>query len=158
MTATNYLNQGINAAVRIAFVVVPTMKAGTHLVELASRAINAGLKVINIEVKMPELIDETKPAPVEGHSYASQFYSKIHSYLPKTITIQNEAFKGLTNRDLITGTVLYTSIAIAATFVANKFIGPMPETYNTVAKYAGSALRLDTKYDVIQMAINYFNK
>ena len=152
--ANNYLMQGINASVRIAFVIVPTMKAGTHLVELASRVINAGLRLINIEVKMPAVINQGDDP--DKASYASQFYTKIHKYLPASITTQNDAFNRLSTADVIKGTLFYTTVAVVATFAANKLIGPMPEAYNTIAKYAGSILRFDRSYDLIQMGLNYY--
>ena len=78
----------------------------------------------------------------------------MHNYLPASITSQNDAFKNLSNRDVATGFAFYTGVAIVSTFAANKFIGPTPEVYNSFAKYAGSSLRIDTSYDIIQMLIN----
>lgn len=156
---TNYLNQAINGSVRIAFVILPTIKAASHLSELALRALNAALSVINVQIAMPKKIahDATKEEK-EKASFASKVYTYVHDYLPASITTQNDAFKDLSHTDVVKGFAFYTATAIVATFVANKFIGQTPDVYNTVAKYAGSALRIDTNYDVIQMAINYVVK
>jgi hypothetical protein len=157
----NYLNMIINGAVRVTFVVKPTMQAGAHLLELALRGLNAGLSILNIKVQMPTAITQAERTAAEGakdhkgFSYAREFYTKVHNYLPMAITNHNDAFKGLSTGDLVKGAVVYTAVAVTTTFLANKFIGPMPEElYNNVAKYTGSALRLDGKYDVIQMALN----
>ena len=146
---TNYLNNAINGSVRIAFVIVPTVKATTHLLELALRTLNAGLGLINVQIKLPELKQETMQ---------SKIYTYVHAYLPASITNQNGEFKKLSNTDVVKGAAFYTATAIFATFMANKFIGPMPEVYNTVSKFAGNALRIDTKFDVIQLAIDYVKK
>ena len=155
-TQPNYLNQLINASVRMAFVVKPTVQAASYLLEGAQRVVSAGLKVINIEVKMPEKVPVDEAARKgKEFSYASQFYTKVHDYLPVAITNNNDAFKGMSGRDIASGFAFYTTMAIVSIFVSNKLIGIMPDAYNTVAKYAGSALRFDLNYDVIQLFINY---
>ncbi len=151
MSTSNYLTQAINGSVRIAFVIAPSFKAGSHLLELASRGLNAALGVIGIKLQMP---DVSKPADA-GDSYATKAYRLAHHYLPKAITTQNDAFRGLSSPDLTKGFIWYTGVAVVSTFVLNKLIGPAPEIYNSVAKYSGNALRLDLKYDVVQLAINY---
>lgn len=157
--SANYLNQAINGAVRVAFVIAPTVKAGSHLLELASRSLNACLSVIGLKLQMPAMIPaEATDEAKQNASFGSKVYTYVHGYLPASITTQNDAFHKLSNRDVLTGTLFYTGVAIVATFAANKFIGQTPEIYNSFAKYAGSALRIDTNYDVIQMAIDYATK
>lgn len=145
MTA-NYLSQAINGSVRIAFVVLPSIKAATCVSELASRALNAALSVIGVELKMPEIGKDTP---------ASKLYTFAHGYLPKGFTGAKDAYKDLTAADVAKGAAFYTATAIVSTFVLNKLVGPMPEVYNNVMKYTGNALRFDTGYDVIQLAVNY---
>ena len=143
---SNYLNNAINGSVRVMFVILPTVKAATHLLTLAQRTLNAGLGLIGINPSVPKLGEDTPQSKV---------YTFIHGYLPKPVTHQNKDLEAMTNSDLVKATVFYTATAIVATFVANKFIGPMPEIYNTISMYAGNALRIDRNFDVIQMAINY---
>jgi hypothetical protein len=150
MSTANYLTQAINGSVRIAFVIAPSFKAGSHLLELASRGLNAALGVIGIQLKMPDVSAQVK----KDESYATKAYRFVHHYLPNAITTQNDAFRGLSSADLAKGFVWYTGVAVVSTFVLNKLIGPAPEIYNTVAKYSGNALRMDLKYDVVQLAIN----
>lgn len=154
MTA-NYLTQAINGSVRIAFVIAPSIKAATYVSELASRALNAALGVIGVELKMPELVTETNKAKATS---AMKLYTWVHKFLPASITSKNDAYRGLTSTDVAKGAAFYTATAIVSTFVLNKLVGPMPEVYNNVMKYSGNALRLDTGYDVIQLAINSLTK
>ncbi len=152
MTA-NYLTQAINGSVRIAFVILPSIKAATYVSELASRALNAALNVIGVKLQMPELATGK-----ETDTYAMKAYTYVHKFLPASITSKVDAYKDLTSTDVAKGAAFYTATAIVSTFVLNKLVGPMPEVYNNVMKYSGNALRLDTGYDVVQLAFNYVTK
>lgn len=152
----NYLTQAINGAVRTAVVLYPALKASQHLLEGARRALNVALGLISIEIKLPEVVKEPNNKDLwDKAPFQSKAYTYIHDYLPKSVTEQNDAFRGLNNKDLAKGFLMYTAITVVGTFVANKFIGQIPPVYNTISQFAGSPIRIDRDYDLIQMGFNY---
>ena len=152
----NYLTQAINGAVRTAVVLYPALKASQHLLEGARRSLNVALALISIEIKLPKVVAEPNNKDVwDKAPLQSKVYTYIHNYLPKSVTEENDAFRNLDYKDLAKGFLMYTAITVVGTFVANKFIGPMPAVYNTISQFAGSPIRIDRDYDLIQKGFNY---
>ena len=156
--SANIFNHAMNGSVRIGLVVLPAFKAGTYMLELASRVLN--------QFKPAFLsTNQNAAAAVQGPQgnpdkpgYAKRVYTFLHGYLPDGITKQSNAFEKLTNVDLVKGAALYTATTLVSIFVLNKLIGKTPEIYNDVAKFVGSPLRIDTNYDVVQIAVDYVTK
>ncbi len=150
MSTSNILNHAINGSVRIALVIMPAFKAGTYMLALASKVLDGAT---------PKMFKfDSKPQAGQDKSMATKVYEKLHGFLPEGVKNQGDAFSGMSTPNLIKGALFYTATAVVSTFVLNKLIGPAPEIYNTVAKYVGSPIRLDTKYDVIQLAVDYVTK
>jgi hypothetical protein len=160
--SANIFNHAMNGSVRIGLVVLPAFKAGTYMLELASRVLNqfkpAFLSTNPNQPAQPAQPVQGAPAGKPQEGYAKKVYTFVHGCLPDGITKQSNAFERLSNVDLMKGAAFYTATTLLSIFVLNKLIGKTPEIYNDVAKFVGSPLRFDTNYDVVQIAVNYATK
>lgn len=156
--SANIFNHAMNGSVRIGLVVLPAFKAGTYMLELASRVLNQ-FKPAFLSTNQAPLAQPGQPsAGPAKDGYAKKVYTFVHGCLPDGITKQSNAFERLSNVDLVKGAAFYTATTLLSIFVLNKLIGKTPEIYNEVAKFVGSPLRFDTNYDVVQIAVNYVTK
>ncbi len=158
MTSSNFFNHMINGSARTALVILPALKGSMCLVSLANKTFNLGLKGFFHLLGYQEAKPGKADVPAADLSRMTKAYNFVHSYVPKGITDQKDAYKDLGIVDLAKGAAFYTATTMVSIFVLNKLLGPAPELYNSVAKYAGSPIRMDVNYDVIQLAINYVTK
>ncbi len=144
----NHLSLGVNGVARITLVILPALAAANSLTQLGGKALQGGFSSAS------SFISSKLGGNVNGQK---DKYSNLKSLIPSDLKRWASKAYHTSFNTLVTRFFLSTLTTIVSTYVLNKFLGPMPEIYNNLAKWSFSPIRFDKDYDVIGSLIRSFS-